>query len=116
MVSAGFSVASVTEGLTPGRSRSGAQHGVLEHAGEPARHHMGVAQIGVAEREQDRAVVLPAGEIGVADEAADEARRIHAGAAVDRLVEREARERQPGAALAGILDGAARALRRTRWR
>ena len=114
MVSAGFSVASVTEGLIPGPLAVGAQHGVLEHAREPARHHVGVAQIGVAEREQDRAVVLPAGEVGVADEAADEAGRIHAGAAVDRLVEREARERQPGAALARHPRWRGRALGRTR--
>ena len=68
---------------------------------------MGVAQVGVAEREQDRAVVLPAGEIDVAHEPADQTRGIDAGAPVERFVEREAGERQTDAARAGVLDGEA---------
>ena len=114
-VSPGLSVASVTDGLMPG-AVARPQHGVLEHAREPPRRHMGVAQAGVAEHEQDRAVVLAAGEIGVADQPADQARRIHAGAAVERLVEGKARQRERGAAFAGVLDRRARAPGRTRRR
>ena len=116
MVSAGFSVAKVTAGLIAGPLAVGPQHGVLEHARQPSRRHVGVAKLGVAEREQDRAVVLPAGKIEVADQPADQAGGIHAGAAVERFLEEEAGQRQPGAALAAVLDGAARALRRRRSR
>ena len=103
-VSPAFSVASVTLAATFSCGRGGGEHGVLERAGDAARHHMGAAQIGLGEHDQQRAVVLAHGEIDVADEPCQQAGAVEAGARVERAVEGEARDRQRLAALAGLAD------------
>src|SRR6266581_1042538 len=75
---------------------------MLEHAGEPARHDMRTAEIGFGECRDNRTVLLAAGEVDVADEPAEQAGSIDAGAAAD-AVEGEARDRQCAAAILRLM-------------
>ena len=99
-----LSVASVIVGLIV--RRSGVKHGVLEHARDPPRDHVGAAQVGFGESREDGAILLPAGEIDVAHQPAEQARGIDMGAAVGDAFEREARDRERAAAVLGLLNGA----------
>ena len=86
-VSPAFSVASVT--LAAIRCPAGGARaiGVLQRRGEAARHHMGAAQVGLREGDQDGAVVVAAGEVDIAHQPRHQPRARRAGALVERAVE-----------------------------
>ena len=67
---------------------------------------MGVAQIGLGERRDDRAVLFAAGEVDVAHQPAEQARGIDGAALIGHVVERKTRDGQRAAVLLGLLDGA----------
>ena len=65
---------------------------------KPPRDHMRVAQIGLGERDDDRAIVMRRAEIHLPHQAADDPRAVELGARM-RGIEGEARHRQSAAAL-----------------
>ena len=71
----------------PDRTAVGRAQGALN----PARDHVGRPEIGVAEGDVNGPVVVLAGKVGSAHQAADDASRIETGMAIDAL-EREAGE------------------------
>ena len=79
-MSPAFSVASVTLAVIGLLRIVGRAHVVAQRAGQPAHHDMGVAQVGLGQRDQDRAVVLAGGEIDVADQPLEQAGAVEAGA------------------------------------
>ena len=67
---------------------------------------MRAAQIGLGEGGQDRAILLAAGEIDVANQPAEQPRRIDMGAPIADALEREAGQRERASGLLGLLHGA----------
>src|SRR5499433_964512 len=85
---------------------AGREHGASQHACDPACNQMGAAQIGLGKSREDRSVLLPAGEIDVAHEAAEKSRGIDVGATIGDAVEGEACNRKRTAGLLAFLHGA----------
>src|ERR1700761_8888744 len=79
--------------------------GVLENAGDAARHHVGGPQIGLGEHREDRVVGLATGEIDLAHQPRQQPRRIKTRTPV-AAVEGKPGDGKADAALFGIVDGA----------
>src|SRR6516164_3892733 len=91
----------------PAAVTAGWEHGAPELARDPTRNQMGAAQIGLGEGREDRTVLLLAGEIDAAHEAAEKSRGIDVGAAIGDAFESETCNRKRAASLLALLHRAA---------